>query len=284
MNKIAIQAKRDFLERLANAPPLKAVSELIWNGLDAGADRIIVHLETNGVEGLEKIRVRDSGSGIDHSEIDVLFGNLGDSWKKSKNRFRGRALHGKSGQARFKAFSLGSRVEWDTVYEASGHRMRYQIIGRANALTDLQYTDPVPANTTKIVTGLLLDKLLQDQLPPRLGQEHVAAKTIGANRRSSLLRQLGIELALALFASPLGLALRAALILVNYFGHDAGVIGLSPFETTRRCEAFTKTEKIVANSARFLGPRRSAPGWQVRAQSLFAATLSFRVFRLSISN
>ena len=36
MKKIPVTAKCDFLEKLANAKPVKAVSELIWNGLDAG--------------------------------------------------------------------------------------------------------------------------------------------------------------------------------------------------------------------------------------------------------
>jgi hypothetical protein len=47
MNKIAIEAKEDFLERLCLASPIKAVSELIWNGLDAGADHVAVRLELN---------------------------------------------------------------------------------------------------------------------------------------------------------------------------------------------------------------------------------------------
>jgi hypothetical protein len=146
MNKIVIEAKKDFLERLSFSSPIKAVSELIWNGLDAGADHVAVRLELNHLDGIEKIRVKDSGVGIDHAKIQEFFGNLGESWKKGRGRFKGRALHGKSGQGRFKAFALGARVEWHTVYETSAGRMRYQILGNASALTDLQFTDPVAAN------------------------------------------------------------------------------------------------------------------------------------------
>ncbi|MCX8494003.1 MAG: ATP-binding protein [Chthoniobacterales bacterium] len=146
MNKIAIKAQKDFLENLSHASPIRAISELIWNGLDAGANHVAVRLETDHLEGIEKIRVKDSGSGINHSEIQPFFGNLGDSWKKKKGRNNGRALHGKNGQGRFKAFSLGTRVEWNTIYDTKGTRMRYQIVGRADALTDLLFSDPVEAN------------------------------------------------------------------------------------------------------------------------------------------
>lgn len=159
MNRIAIEAKKDFLERLAVGSPVKAVSELIWNGLDAGADHVAVRFESNPLDGIEKIRVKDTGCGIEHGDIQSLFGNLGESWKKSKGRFKGRALHGKNGQGRFKAFGLGTRVEWQTVYESGDGPMRYQIIGNATSLTDLRFTDPVKANgdpcgTEVIVSGI----------------------------------------------------------------------------------------------------------------------------------
>ena len=156
MNKIAIEAKKDFLESLAQASPIKAVSELIWNGLDAGAEHVVVRLGINQLGGLETIQVQDSGSGINHTDIQALFGNLGESWKKNKGRFKGRALHGKKGQGRFKAFSLGTRVEWNTVYEANGRRMRFKIIGTADALTDLQFSDPVVANGHSCGTVVLI--------------------------------------------------------------------------------------------------------------------------------
>jgi len=175
MNKINISAREDFLERLAHTAPIKAISELIWNGLDAGSDHVSVRLETNPLEGLERIRVKDSGSGINHSDVQTLFGNLGESWKKKKGRFKGRALHGKSGQGRFKAFALGTQVEWNTVFESKTGRMQYQISGNADALTDLQFSDPVVANgnpcgTEVVVSGIekshgsLLNESAQEEL------------------------------------------------------------------------------------------------------------------------
>jgi hypothetical protein len=159
MNRIAIEAKRDFLERLSSTTPIKAVAELIWNGLDANAGQVSVRLEVNPLDGLETIRVTDTGFGINHDHVQALFGGLGDSWKKQKVRQAGRALHGKNGQGRFKAFALGNRVEWNTVYDSPTGRMRYQVFGRAEALTDLEYSDPTPAagdptGTEVVVSGI----------------------------------------------------------------------------------------------------------------------------------
>lgn len=159
MNRIAIEAKWDFLERLSGAAPIKAVAELIWNGLDAQAGHVSVRLERNPLDGVETIRVTDTGLGINHDHVQELFGGLGDSWKRRSGRLHGRALHGKNGQGRFKAFALGNRVEWNTVYESSNGRMRYQVLGRSEALTDLEYSDPVPAageptGTEVVVTGI----------------------------------------------------------------------------------------------------------------------------------
>jgi hypothetical protein len=156
MNRIAIEAKRDFLERLSSTSPIKAVAELIWNGLDAGAEEVVVHLETNGLESIEVIRVADNGGGIDREQIQALFGGLGDSWKKAKGRFKGRALHGKNGQGRFKAFALGNRVEWNSVYQTPSGRMRFQVLGKVEALTDLQYSDAKAANGDSLGTEVVV--------------------------------------------------------------------------------------------------------------------------------
>jgi hypothetical protein len=146
MKTITVSAKKDFLERLASVSAMKALSELIWNGLDAGSDLVEVDLEQNSMSGLEAIRVRDQGTGIRHDDVESLFGDLGNSWKKSRKRFKGRALHGKKGEGRFKAFALGNRVEWNTVYQDGGKSFRYQIIGRADSREKPSFTDPLPVN------------------------------------------------------------------------------------------------------------------------------------------
>ena len=134
MGKITVTAKRDFIETLTAARPMAALAELIWNGFDAKSDKVQVFLDLNEMDGLESVRVRDFGTGIAFSEADKLFGGLGDSWKKATIRQNGRALHGKNGKGRFKAFALGDRVEWATSYQNNGKYQSYTIVGKATEL------------------------------------------------------------------------------------------------------------------------------------------------------
>lgn len=172
MKQVHVSAKRDYLETLAaTKQPLTAVSELIWNGLDADALNVSVSLDRNGIDGIEKIVVEDNGNGIPHDEAELAFGNLGGSWKipKRKTEVFKRSLHGKSGKGRFRAFALGNRIEWQTRYKSNGNISEYRILGRAADLEVFNIGDPTPANssgTGTIVTITDIDKSLSALLQP----------------------------------------------------------------------------------------------------------------------
>jgi RNA-directed DNA polymerase len=87
MTKIAVSVKRDHIEALAATKrPIVSLAELMWNSLDADADKISVSFEQNALGALERIRVTDNGNGIPYGEAELLFGSLGGSWKSMKNR------------------------------------------------------------------------------------------------------------------------------------------------------------------------------------------------------
>lgn len=157
---IKIEAKPDFLKSLAaNVSPITAVSELIWNGFDAGAQHVKVILESNKLDGLHAIRVTDDGDGIDRSRVDALFGGLGDSWKAKSHRYKGRTLHGKNGKGRFRAFALGERVEWLTTYLDGRAFKTYRITGRASQLTGFIVSQPTDAETAILGTEVVIENL-----------------------------------------------------------------------------------------------------------------------------
>ena len=159
---IHVTATRDFLESLAVSRPLDALSELIWNGFDAESDKVKVHIDTNVMNGIDAIRVRDYGVGIRHVDLDALFGGLGDSWKRSKARSNGRALHGKNGKGRFKAFALGELIEWHTTYRDNGKLYTYKIVGKGSALDDFEATDPVEVESGDTGTEVRIQNTLRD--------------------------------------------------------------------------------------------------------------------------
>lgn len=136
MKKITVRVQEDHLENLARSRPMTAIAELIWNALDAEATEVRVEFEENDLGGVETIRILDNGHGLYYDDAFIVFQNLGGSWKRSgfRTHQQKRMLHGKFGKGRFRAFSLGNRVCWNTVYLEDGAYFQYRIEGQAENL------------------------------------------------------------------------------------------------------------------------------------------------------
>lgn len=124
-----VEVQQDYLSKITGAQPIQALSELIWNSLDADASSVDVKFEYNDLDTLSAIIVSDDGHGIPHAEAPELFQNLGGSWKRSRrtSKGQGRFLHGQEGKGRFKALALGLAAEWDVTYEKDGVLWAYTI-------------------------------------------------------------------------------------------------------------------------------------------------------------
>ncbi|MBQ2629765.1 MAG: ATP-binding protein [Kiritimatiellae bacterium] len=130
--QIYVQAQADHIESLFRGSPLSAVEELVWNALDANAREVRVDLVTNPLGAVEAVRVADNGTGIDARQADRLFGYLGGSWKRDFRGSEQRMLHGRHGRGRFKAFALGSDVEWRTTTRIGDQLLSYKLSGTAD--------------------------------------------------------------------------------------------------------------------------------------------------------
>ena len=130
--QIYVQAQADHIESLFKGSPLSAVEELVWNALDANAREVRVDLVTNPLGAVEAVRVADNGTGIDARQADRLFGYLGGSWKRDFRGSEQRMLHGRHGRGRFKAFALGSDVEWRTTTRIGDQLLSYKLSGTAD--------------------------------------------------------------------------------------------------------------------------------------------------------
>jgi hypothetical protein len=134
MKQIYVQAQADHIESLCGGAPLAAIEELVWNALDADAREVRVDLITNPLGAVDAVRISDDGTGVDVGHVDRVFGFLGGSWKRDGKgtASAGRRLHGRHGRGRFKAFALGSHVEWrTTVRGGDGALHSYLISGEA---------------------------------------------------------------------------------------------------------------------------------------------------------
>ena len=144
-----IEVQPDFIERQAKAKPVPAVTELIWNSLDADATRVDVRLESGDL-GLTKIVVRDNGHGIPYDDAPRLFTRLGGSWKtpgghtKTKNRM----LHGYEGRGRFKVFALGRVADWRVTYRTDAGELRgYDITMLEDKIRQVRITEEHPVDS-----------------------------------------------------------------------------------------------------------------------------------------
>lgn len=123
-----VEVQPDFIEKITRAKPLQALSELVWNALDADAHEVRVYCERNELDSLSAVIVKDDGVGIPRAKVQEFFRHLGGSWKRSGARTQGgRFLHGQEGRGRFKAFAIGAHAQWDVVYARDGKKWRYAI-------------------------------------------------------------------------------------------------------------------------------------------------------------
>lgn len=128
VEQFRVEVEPDHLEKNTRAKPVQALSELIWNGLDADADRVSVSFEHDAIGTLDRVTVRDNGLGLPRSEAAEYFRKLGGSWKKTRSTTpRGRHLHGQEGRGRFKAFAIGTHADWEVTYKRDGKLWSYTI-------------------------------------------------------------------------------------------------------------------------------------------------------------
>jgi hypothetical protein len=154
MKRVSVSVQNDYLERMSKTRPINAVAELVWNSLDADADKIRVRLSENDMGGLEKLTVTDNGHGLDYSLAEQAFGSLGGSWKRQQRKTRGkkRFLHGRQGKGRFSAFCLGQTVEWKSKFKTDGKLQQFSVIGQRDSLGTFEIVDQEQTSSSK--TGM----------------------------------------------------------------------------------------------------------------------------------
>ena len=150
---------------MATKKPIHAIAELIWNSFDADTIQVSVRFEYNALGTLDRIRVQDNGTGIDLRKAVRLFGNLGGSWKNEKRRTNsGRHLHGKSGKGRFRAFSVGSLVEWHTRSLFNDNFVDYTISASADDLENFEISDARAADDGRAGTEVAISNIQKNFL------------------------------------------------------------------------------------------------------------------------
>ena len=161
MKTFDVLVQPDHLQRMtAVKRPILAVTELVWNGLDADATVVKVILEKNSLGVISSIHVIDNGVGMDYDEAVEAFRKLGGSWKRGADRTRrdGRILHGRAGKGRFRAFSLGHRITWITWAAGDGTVSEFRIEGSVDDLAHFRVSGQ-SVGDRKTGTEVIIDEV-----------------------------------------------------------------------------------------------------------------------------
>lgn len=137
---IVVEAKQDLIQNIGkNCSVVTALSELIWNGIDAQATKIDIVLERNPLDLIEAIIVTDNGEGFSYDDAQEYFGGLGGSWKKDKSRGSKKIpYHGKNGKGRFRAFKLGKKVSWTTITKINGELYSFTVSSNISTIKNFK--------------------------------------------------------------------------------------------------------------------------------------------------
>ena len=160
MGRIAITTG-GVKQSLSNYNALKSICEYIWNGFDAGANRIEITTSRNNLSGISEISIKDNGIGIAKKQLNKKFKPFYESEKaeQSYERTRITGIHGKNGVGRLTFFCFAQYAEWNTVYKENEKFKNYSITVEANNLENYKETDEniIEANetgTTVILSGI----------------------------------------------------------------------------------------------------------------------------------
>ncbi|WP_406439496.1 ATP-binding protein [Streptomyces sp. NBC_00631] len=171
MVKVRLGTSREHVAELARLrDPVGAIEELIWNSVDADAAHVAVTLERNDLGGVDRVRLQDDGSGMSAEHCEEYFRPIGASWKKRAqgSPVKKRALHGKNGRGRVRAFALGPRVRWTSVSDALGGRQQLVIEADRRSMDEFDIGDPEPTDDP---TGTLFEAFGGDEQLDLLADE-----------------------------------------------------------------------------------------------------------------
>lgn len=143
--------------------PVGAVEELLWNALGADGGCVRVTLERNDLGGVDRVRIQDDGCGMSAEDCEEYFRPIGSSWKKRAKGtpVRNRALHGKNGRGRVRAFALGTFVRRTGVSGTPQGRRQLVIEADRHSMDEFDIGEPEPTDEP---TGTLFEAFGGDEL------------------------------------------------------------------------------------------------------------------------
>ena len=163
MGRIAITTG-GIKQSLSNYNALKSICEYIWNGFDAGANRIELVTSNNDLNGIYEISIKDNGTGIAKKQLNKKFKPFYESEKAEQlsERTRITGVHWKNGVGRLTFFCFAQYAEWNTVYKEDEKFKNYSIIVNANNLENYKETDEKLIEEKETGTTVILSEIYEN--------------------------------------------------------------------------------------------------------------------------
>ena len=155
---LEIGVERDHIDSLTKASGITALSELIWNSLDADATNIFIEFKKTSLDGFDSIKITDNGHGLTYEKANEVFSRLGGSEKKVKTQSpEGRHYHGKEGKGRYKSLALGDLVKFTSVYKSNGNHSIFSAIIDRNYISRTEISDLKKIKKSDTNTGFSVE-------------------------------------------------------------------------------------------------------------------------------
>lgn len=166
---IDLGVERDHIDSLTRANGITAISELIWNALDADATEIKITYKKRLLSDYEFINISDNGHGLKYDKALQVFGSLGGSEKKIRTQSpNGRLYHGKEGKGRLKSLALGDYVKFTSNFFKNGK----------NQLNEFC----IELDRNRLSKAIISDLA---QLPKNEGKEGLTVEILNVNRKQA---------------------------------------------------------------------------------------------------
>lgn len=141
---------KETVRQFGKKKQIAAVAELVWNALDANANRVDVVLRRSRLDALMQIDVVDDGDGMTPERARAAFEGLGTTWKRGRTHTEGtgdrRILNGRHGEGRLWAFALGHRLNWTSTAATPTGRVGVQVTCDMNRADEYQVTQVEPSS------------------------------------------------------------------------------------------------------------------------------------------
>ena len=176
-----IKVQQDHIESLTKASGISAISELIWNSLDADATEIKINYKKNVLGKFEEVTIEDNGHALDYQTAENVFASIGGSAKKQKNNSpKGRSYHGEEGKGRYKAFAIGDLVHFESIYSSNGKSERLEVSIDRNdlrkpKLSDAEKLSSIVPSRFKISIYNVNDKVF-NEIDTKMGRRELEEK------------------------------------------------------------------------------------------------------------